>query len=404
MIIGLLREEKLPPDRRVALLPDQCAEIQKRYPGIQVLVQPSPHRCVAETEYIAAGCHISEDMNQCDVLLGIKEVPVLSLLPGKTYFFFSHTIKKQKHNRRLLQAVLEKKITLIDYECLTDEAGQRLIAFGRYAGIVGTYNAFWTFGKKYGLYDLKRAYECRDQAEMETQYKKIGLPPIKIVLTGTGRVGKGALEVLQGMGIRQVSPDELLGLDFTQPVFAVLRSQDYHQHREGQPWDAAHFHGHPQQYISRFKAFTQVADILIATAYWHPQAPVLFTKEDMQKTSFRTRVVADVTCDIDGSIPCTIKSSSIPDPVYDYDRCTGETYPAFSDPDHISVMAIDNLPCELPLDASRYFAEQLIKNILPRLTQATDDTNGVLSRATIATGGGLTERYKYLDNFVKEGL
>ncbi len=400
MIIGLIREEKLPPDRRVALLPDQCAEVLKRYPEVQLVVQPNPHRCVPETEYMAAGCTVSEDMSSCDVLLGIKEVPVLSLVADKTYFFFSHTIKKQKHNRRLLQAILEKNITLIDYECLTDEAGQRIIAFGRYAGIVGAYNAFWTYGKKYGLYDLKRAYECRDRAEMEGEYAKIGLPPIKIILTGTGRVGKGALEVLQGIGIRQVSPAELLKQFFHEPVFAVLRSQDYHQHRDGRPWDSADFHRNPQHYISHFKDFTQAADLFIATAYWHPAAPVLFTTADMQQESFRLRVVADITCDIDGSIPCTVRSSSIPDPVYDCNRFTGEVLRAFSGPEHISVMAIDNLPCELPLDASRYFGEQLIGNVLPHLIHPGPADGNVLPRATIATQGQLTKRYGYLSDFV----
>ncbi len=402
MKIGIIREGKVPPDHRVALLPAQCAEVMKSYPGLEILVQPSPDRCVPDGAYAKAGCTLTEDMTGCDVLFGIKEVPIPSLIPGKMYFFFSHTIKKQKYNRRLLQTILEKNITLIDYECLTDENGQRIIAFGRYAGLVGAYNAFLTYGRKYGLYKLKRAWECRDRAEMEAEYAKIKVPPIRIVVTGSGRVGQGALEVLTSIGIRRVSPEEFLQRIFEEPVFTLLQSRDYHVHREGKLWDSAGFYRNPQQYTSTFKIFAQTADMLIASAYWNPNAPALFSKDDMAESTFRIRVVADITCDIEGSVPSTVRASTITDPVFDYDRLHHTVAPAFSDPDHISVMAIDNLPCELPLDASQYFGEQLIRNVLPHLLEPLKDTTGVIRRATVATGGRLTPGYGYLEDFVRE--
>jgi hypothetical protein len=402
MKIGIIREEKTPPDRRVVLLPAQCQEIISKYPDIQFFIQPSPHRVVADEAYQQAGFSVTEDVSECDVLLGIKEVPVSKLLANKTYFFFSHTVKKQKHNRKLLQAVLEKNITLLDFECLTDSSGNRIIAFGRYAGIVGAYNALWVYGKKYGLYDLKRAWQCLNRAEMEQEYAKINLPPIKIVQIGNGRVGKGAVEVWQGIGIRQVSTAEFLTETFTEPVFTLLRSQDYHRHKEGLPWNGEDFHQNPQQYESIFKNFTQVADVLIATAYWNPKAPALFTRHDIQDENFRIRVVADITCDLDGSIPCTVRSTSIADPVFDFNREFGTIESPFSALDTISVMAIDNLPCELPLDASGFFGRQFIDNVLPHLLLPTPASNALLEKATVTRHGKLTPAYQYLQEFVNE--
>jgi hypothetical protein len=329
-------------------------------------------------------------------------VPINALLPGKTNFFFSHTIKAQKYNRRLLQTILERNIRLVDYECLTDEQGGRIIAFGRYAGIVGAYNAFWTYGKKYGRFELKRAYECRDRFEMEAEYAKIDLRPVKIAVTGSGRVGQGALEVLTGMGIPEVSPGDFLQRTYPEPVFTLLRSRDYHAHRDGRPWDPADFYRNPGAYRSTFHAYARAADMLIASAYWNPKAPPLFTREEMSKADFRIRVVADITCDIDGSIPSTVRPSTILDPVYDYHRTGHTVEPAFSDEDHISVMAIDNLPCELPLDSSRYFGEQMIRNVLPNLLRPEKDVTGIIHRATVAKAGRLNDPFTYLDSFVKE--
>jgi NAD/NADP transhydrogenase alpha subunit len=402
MNIGIIREGKVPPDKRVALLPHQCSEVMQRFPEIKLFVQPSLVRCVADEAYQSAGIPVIEDLSHCDILFGIKEVPVSQLLANKTYFFFSHTVKKQKYNRHLLQTILKKNIRLVDYECLTDTETnrQRIIAFGRYAGIVGGYNAFWTYGKKYGLFDIKRAHTCYNMAEMQREYAKIQLPAVKIAITGSGRVGKGVIDVLQQLQITEVTPQEFLQKQYDKPVYTVLQSRDYHLSIDSLEWNSQHFHQNPHKYTSQFYPYAKQADILITSAFWHPQAPRLFSKEDMQRADFRIRVIADISCDVDGSVPCTVKTTTITDPVFDYAIATGEVQAPFSHPDNITVMAIDNLPCELPYDASAYFGEQLINSVLPLLLHT--DPDKVIDRATITRDGKLTAYYQYLQDFVEQ--
>ena len=398
-LVGLLREGRTPPDRRVALTPKKCVELQATYPGVRVRVQPSPHRAYADQEYRDLGLEVAEDLTPCDILLGVKEVPVAELLPGKTYLFFSHTVKQQPQNRALLQAVLRERITLLDYELLTNAAGERIVAFGRYAGIVGAYNGLLTYGRKHGLYDLKPAYQCVDMDDMQEEFFKIKtLPPIKLAVTGSGRVAGGALEVLDKMGLRQVSVHDYLHRDFRQPVYAQLRSPDYHRRLDGRAWDTAHFHQHPAQYGSTFARFLPLTDLLIACAYWHPAAPRLFAEADTQRPDFKLNTIADVTCDVNGSIPLTKRSSTITAPAFDYNPATGELEAPYARPTNITLMAVDNLPCELPRNASRDFGRQLLDQVFPHLLGG--DAAGVVARATIAASGQLRPRYDYLASYV----
>ena len=396
--LGLLREGKTLPDQRVALTPNKCVEAQAAHPGLRVVVQSSPHRSYADAEYRALGLEVRDDVSACDVLLGVKEVPVDLLIPHKTYCIFSHTVKQQPANRGLLRAVLDKGITLVDYELLTNARGERIVAFGRYAGIVGAYNGLLTYGRKHGLFALKPAHACVDMDDMQEEYFKVKqLPPIKIAVTGSGRVAQGAFEVLDRMGIRRVSVYDYLYLDFHEPVYAQLRSSDYNRRRDGRVWDTADFHQHPAAYESTFGLFLPVTDLLIACAYWHPAAPRLFAEADTRRPDFRPTVIADVTCDVNGSIPTTQRASTIAAPAYDYDPATGQLAPPYSGPAHLTVMAVDNLPCELPRNASRDFGRQLIDAVLPHLLGG--DPEGVVARATIARGGQLTERYRYLAGY-----
>lgn len=398
-LIGLLREGRTPPDRRVALTPKKCVELQDAYPGLRVRVQPSPHRAFADQEYRDLGLEVSDDMATCDLLLGVKEVPVAEMLPGKTYLFFSHTIKKQPANRELLRTVLREGITLIDYELLTNAAGERVVAFGHWAGIVGAYNGLLTYGRKHGLFKLKPAWQCVDMEDMEEEFFKVKrLPPIKIAVTGSGRVAQGALEVLGRMGIRRVSVYDYLYLDFNEPVYTQLRSSDYNRRRDGRVWDTANFHQEPAAYESTFSKFVPVTDLLIACAYWDPAAPLLFTEKATQKSGFNIDTVADVTCDVDGSIPLTKRSTTIEEPAFDYVPATGELIEPYSSAETITVMAVDNLPCELPRNASRDFSRQLLDQVFPALMSG--DPAGVLARATIAEGGALRPRYAYLAEYV----
>jgi hypothetical protein len=399
MKIGIIREAKTHPDKRTPFTPSQLRDLSDRYADqLLFFVQSSPHRCYSDEEFELAGIPVVEDISFCDLLMGIKEVPIHLLVPDKKYIFFSHTIKKQKHNRDLLRAILDCNITLLDYEVLKDGAGNRTVAFGRWAGIVGAYNGLWTYGKKSGLYDIRRAYECFDRSELDIELKKVQLPPIKIIVTGSGRVGKGILEVLRSVGISQVSPKEFLFQYYEEPVFTALSCADYNRRKTDGGYEKEQFYQFPEKYESHFLKYAEVADILMAGAYWDRRAPRLFEWEDIQSEDFNLSVIADITCDIDGSIPITIRPSSVQQPVYDIDRDTFEELPAFGKQNSISVMAIDNLPTELPRDASEEFGIQLTQHFIPELLK---ESSSVLEKATVAKDGDLTLEFFFLKDFVE---
>jgi alanine dehydrogenase len=398
MKIGIIREGKIPADQRSPFTPEILYEIQNSFgDSLSLCVEKSEFRCFTDEEYVAQGIEVVTDLSEADILFGVKEVPIQHLIPEKIYFFFSHTIKKQPKNQALLQAILAKSIRLIDYELLKNPAGERVVAFGRWAGIVGAYNAFWTYGKKTGLFDIKRAIACKDLVDLKVELKKVALPPIKIIVTGSGRVGKGVLEILEILGIKEVEPQDFLLNDFEDPVFACLSSSDYLRRKLDGGFDKAHFYANPEAYESHFLPFAQVGEILIAAAYWDPKAPRLFELPAIQSPDFSISVIADITCDLDGSIPTTRRATTIVDPVYDVDRRTTEELPAFGKQDSISVMAIDNLPCELPRESSAEFARQLREWVIPELGK---DISPILEKATIARDGDLTLEFMYLSDYV----
>ncbi|WP_192347481.1 NAD(P)-dependent oxidoreductase [Algoriphagus sp. Y33] len=400
MKIGIIREGKNPPDKRVPFTPDQLKVIQQDYTGkLKFFVQSSPLRAFTDQEFLDVGIDVVEDISDCDVLFGVKEVPINQLIEGKTYLFFSHTIKKQPSNRKLLRTILEKRIRLIDYEALKDEEGRRVVAFGRWAGIVGAYNAFWTYGKKTALFDLRRANECKNLHELHRELDKVQLPPIKIILTGTGRVGNGAMEILHSLKIREVSAHDFLHLYFDEPVYVKLSSSDYNRRKSDGGFDKQEFYTFPERYESHFLKYAEAGEMLISGAFWNPDAPRLFALNDIAGEDFQLSVIADVSCDVGGAIPTTISSTTITDPVYDVDRKSGEKIHAFGSQTSISVMAIDNLPCELPREASREFGVQLMKWVIPALME---ENSGILEGATIARDGDLTIEFMYLTEFVNQ--
>lgn len=396
--IGIIREGKTPPDARTPLTPEQCAEAQVELP-VRIVVQPSPIRSFRDEEFTAHGLDLQEDLRDCDILLGVKEVPDEQLIPGKTYLFFSHTIKKQPHNRHLLQTVLEKHIRLIDYEALTDDRGQRLIAFGFYAGIVGAHNALWTWGRRTGRLRLPRLCESHDYAEVLALYEKMALPPLRIVLTGGGRVASGAAKNLRDMRIREVTPEEFLQQDFPEAVFTQLHAQHYARHRDGRAFDKSHFYKHGEEYQSAFAPYARRADVFINGIFYDKKSPAFFTLEDMQQPDFHIEVIADVSCDIvpGSSVPATIRPSTIADPVFGFDPRTGAETPPFQ-PGSVDVMAIDNLPSELPRDASAFFGRQLLDKILPELLRGRE--SAAICRGMIAENGALTPEFDYLEDYV----
>jgi saccharopine dehydrogenase (NAD+, L-lysine-forming) len=395
--LGIIREGKIPPDKRVPFTPLQAEEIGQRFPNVKVVIQESPIRCFNDDEYGELGMRISADVSDCDILMGIKEVPIEQLVAGKTYLFFSHTIKKQPHNKKLIRAILDKKIRMIDYEVLKDKLGNRLVAFGRFAGIVGAYNGLWTYGKRYNRFALRRAFECFDVNDLKIELRKVKLPPVKILLTGAGRVGKGAMETLDTVGIRKVSPSDFLRQTYDEAVYTQLSSADYHIRKEGGHFNREEFHLNPEKYSGDFLKYTRVADMLLAGAFWNPKAPVLFTVQDMQAPDFKIKIIADITCDIGGSIPSTKIASSISDPIYDYDPSTDSVQPPLTNEKFVTVMGVDNLPCELPRSASEEFGRDLLDRILVPLL--VKDVDKIIERATITKDGKLTPQFSYLQDY-----
>lgn len=398
MKIGLIKEGKNLPDKRAPFTPKQLSYLSEKYQGsLSFYVESSPFRCFSDEEYIQEGIEVVGDISFCDLLMGVKEVPASQLIPDKTYIFFSHTIKEQAQNRGLLQEILKKNITLIDYEVLKDENGNRTVAFGHWAGIVGAYNGLWAYGKKSGLFDLKRALDCFDKEELDQELLKVQLPPIKIVVTGTGRVGKGVEEILDQIGIRKVGPKELLLQYFDEPVFSKLSTEEYYRRKTDGGYDREEFYTFPDKYESHFLKFAEVSDILMAASYWDPKAPKLFDMEDISSDEFSISVIADITCDINGSIPTTVRTTSTLSPIYDIDRDTFQVLSAFGKQNSISVMAIDNLPTELPRNATEDFGNQLIGNFIPELLK---EESRILDRATITKKGDLTIEFIYLKDYV----
>ena len=398
MIIGLSKERKNPPDNRVALSPIQCIALQQRYPEVQVVVESSPARCFADEAYLEVGIQVVDSLEHCDVIFNIKEVPSEALIAGKTYFFFSHTIKKQPYNRTMLQSILQKNITLIDYEVLRYETGARVLGFGRYAGVVGTYNGLLVYGKKHGLFTLKPAHESKNYADILTQLLRVDLPNMRIVITGGGRVSQGALDLLRAIQIREVTPNQYLHIEYNEPVFVQLNSPDLYVHPTLKQWDTKHFYQHHGEYISQFKGYAACTDLLVNGIYWTEDLPRLFETEDTQDPEkFKPTVIADISCDVEGSVPITYKATSIKDPVIGWSRRTLSPCEPYTE-DSVDVMAVGNLPNELPKDASEEFGEMLLQLVMPEFMS---EKSRLIEEATITQSGNLTAHFQYLSDFVQ---
>jgi saccharopine dehydrogenase (NAD+, L-lysine-forming) len=393
--IGLLKEGKVPPDNRVALTPDQCKWVQSHYPQVRICAQSCNYRSYSDSEYERAGIEVVQDMNHCDILLGIKEVPVDALIAGKTYLFFSHTRKKQPHNQRLLQTIIKKNITLIDYECMEHEDGQRIIGFGFFAGVVGAHNGMMAYGERSGSFHMDRVFKQKDFKELIHSYFGLKIPPIKIAVTGSGRVAHGILEVMNLMGIIEVEKEEFVSREFSYPVYVQLKGADLYAHKKTGTYNREHFHDHAEEYDCLFEQYIPHTDILMNGVFWDVTVPRLFELDRVAKPNFRIRVIADVTDDSHGSIPINLGDQTIEDPIYGVDRLSFEKTTPYL-PGSVDVMAVGNLPNELPRDASKYFGEQLLKYILPDLLGGG---SVVINGATIVKRGQLTGKFEYLRDY-----
>jgi alanine dehydrogenase len=401
MKIGILRESKTPADSRTALTPLQCVKVESLFPGIRIIVQSSPDRCFADSEYVNAGIAVRQDLSDCDMMLGVKEVKPELLIPEKTYLFFSHTIKMQPHNRRLLKTILNKRIRLIDYETITDEHGFRLIGFGRWAGIIGAYNGIRAWCIRNHMTDLIAAHYHKDLLTMKRAASLVNLPGLRIAVTGGGRVASGSEELLSVFGVKKVTVKTYLeNVDTGLPVYVQLDPGEYVRTKSGEPFSLHHFIERPEAYESHFSRFLGNTDLLIMAAFWDPRAPVLFNREEASRDDFRIRIIADITCDMNGSVPTSVRTTTHEDPYFDFDRKLLKEVEAFSNPSNITVMAIDNLPCGLPREASVDFGETLISKVFPHLLhrQSAD----IISRATLTESGRLTARYSYLADWINK--
>jgi alanine dehydrogenase len=397
MKFGIIKERKNPPDRRVVFSPEKLKEFQEKFSDAQIKVESSNIRVFSNESYEEKGLEVTNELTDCDVLFGVKEVPIDALINNKKYFFFSHTIKKQPYNRDLLNAVLDKNIELFDHETIIKENGARLIGFGRYAGIVGAYNGFRAIGLKNETFNLPKAETLDSQKELIATLRKINLPAIKILLTGNGKVAYGAKEMLDAMHLKQVSVEDYLNTSFEEPVYCLVDVLDYNKRKDGQVLNNYDFYNHPKQYESDFMRFAKVTDFFIAGHFFGNGAPYLFTREDAKASDFNIKFVADISCDVDGPIASTLRASTIADPIYGYDPFT-ESEVDFKDENVIVVMAVDNLPCELPKDASEGFGELFLEHVIPAFFN--NDKEGVLQRAKMTENGKLTERFSYLQAYV----
>lgn len=397
MKVGILRETRRWKDRRVAITPETAGWIRENYPHVELFVQSSEVRVHPDEEYQALGIPVVEDVSHCDILIGVKEVEPSTMTEGKTYIMFAHVAKKQGYNQPFFAEMARKKISLIDYEYFTDTNGDRVVAFGFWAGVVGSYYAFKGIARRFLKIDIPGPEECYDMQDLHHQLKQIKMPPLKILVTGGGRVAAGALEIIREKGIVEVSPHDFLQHEYDHAVFTRLDPEDYVAKKDGS-FNLHEFYNDPSDYVSKFHPFLAVADVFIACHFWNDKSPVFFTADDLKEKDFGISLIADISCDLDGPIPTTIRTSSIDDPFYDVSTVDLSEQPAFSNAQNVTVMAVDNLPTALPLDASHTFARDMYFKVFPSLFGTDED--GIISRATILKDGKLTERYSYLADFL----
>ena len=399
--IGIIRESRN-DENRTPLVPEHIKKYKESNPNINFIIQPSNSRCFSDEEYELCGAKINENLNECSIIFGVKEIDPNILINNRTYLFFSHTFKinKQqknieKHKKDLLLSILNKKITLIDYENIRGKNGTRCLGFGRFAGIVGCYNTLNLLLKVLGKQSLASAYKINDYERLVLNLKNLYFPKTKILVTGDGRVAKGVIELLNLTNIKAVSKKDFLEKKFDQPIFCNLETKDYVTNNSSTNFNLEHFIDNPQDYSSSALQYLKETDILISAHYWDPSSPKIFENEDL-KVLQNLKIVGDITCDINGSVPTTIRSTTIEEPNYWVERNTLKEIDENND--GIAVMAVDNLPSELPRDSSTEFSEGIIKEVLPFLLKEDD---GRILNGTITTDGSFLEKYNYLNDYIR---
>ena len=399
--IGIVRESRN-DENRTPLVPEHIKKYKESNPNINFIIQPSNSRCFSDEEYELCGAKINENLNECSIIFGVKEIDPNILINNRTYLFFSHTFKinKQqknieKHKKDLLLSILNKKITLIDYENIRGKNGTRCLGFGRFAGIVGCYNTLNLLLRVLGKQSLASAYKINDYERLVLNLKNLYFPKTKILVTGDGRVAKGVIELLNQTNIKAVSKKDFLEKKFDQPIFCNLETKDYVTNNSSTNFNLEHFINNPQDYSSSALQYLKETNILISAHYWDPSSPKIFENEDLKDLQ-NLKIVGDITCDINGSVPTTIRSTTIEEPNYWIERYNLKEIDENND--GIAVMAVDNLPSELPRDSSTEFSEGIIKEVLPFLLKEDD---GRILNGTITTDGSFLEKYNYLNDYIR---
>ena len=401
MKIGLIRETKVPEDNRVALTPKHLAELQRSFPQDDFVVQASETRAYSDEAYRNAGVQVAENVDDCDILFGIKEADIRTLIPNKHYFFFGHIAKMQAYNRPLLQTLMAKHITFSDYEYLVDDDNRRVCAFGWWAGVVGTYYTLRGYGLRHHLYELPKPDKHFTLEKLTQALKSVELPHIKLLVTGNGRVSHGAQYLLEALDATRLTEEQFLAdMPVSRLSFCAVDANHLVARNDDGAFSWEHFTQNPTAYHSDFMRWARQADVLVCAHFWAPEAPVYLSQENLADPTLRIRFIGDITCDIQGSIQSTLRASTHAEPYYDYNPATGQEEPAFSNDSNISVMAVDTCPNALALDTSAYFGDMLMQHVLVPLLKR--EHSNIIQRATILENGALTPHFAYLQSFAEE--
>ena len=428
--VGIRREDMYQWERRVPLIPQDARELAQDH-AIEIVVQPSQKRVFRDEEYRDAGIAVSDDLSSCSVIVGIKEIPTATFEEGKTYVFFSHTIKGQSYNMPMLRRMLELGCTLIDYEKVTDDRGRRLIFFGNYAGLAGMIETLWTLGRRLSWEGIRTPFDAVDRAldyanlaaakdAIRRVGKRIsdgGLPepivPLVVGFAGYGNVSRGAQEILGLLPVREIAVDDLSSLTKgeTPSKHAMYKVVFKEEHMaepiaSDRPFDLQEYYDHPERYRGIFERHIPYLDVLVNCIYWEPVYPRLLTKqlakEMVQEDRLRLRVIGDISCDVEGAIECTVKATEPDNPVYVYDPIADRAIDGIEGSGPV-VMAVEILPSELPREASAYFSG-ILKDYVPAIAQADFSRDlescglpAPIRRAVIAYRGELTPDYRYIE-------
>ena len=406
--LSIIREARI-DENRTPLTPNQTQELIKKFPNLRILVQTSKKRCFRDEDYLNAGAEITDDISNADIIFGVKEVDISALIENKTYLFFSHTTKVRNYINRvtqdkaiiykkeLLREVLKKNITLIDYENIREVSGKgyRYLGFGRFAGIVGCYNTLNLYLKLQKEKSLPRAFEINSYGKIKELLGNQNFNKLRILQTGRGNVAKGSMGVLKHANIKQVSINDYLNKKYNEAVFCNVSTREYVERNDGKDYSVHDFTSNPHEYKSKVKNYLFETDMLITGHYWEPKFPKLFYPNQINEFK-NLKIIGDVTCDINGAVPTTIRSTTIAKPYYSIDINSMKEIDLGSK--GIAVMAVDNLPSELPNEASEEFGDSVISDVLPYLINKDD---GRINRATTASLGKFGPAYSYLEDFIK---